>query len=118
MKSNNSQYLTKLDSIYFNILTELENYNTKRSWHLDTHSPTYEMIIRIIISLIIPVLIIFYSLKDPDFRNIFIRSIIFAIIFIAASAFMPTIHKLWLTSIIIVGGEIVLIYILILFQKK
>jgi predicted permease len=57
-------------------------------------------------------------LGGDDFRNVFIGALIFGIIFGLAAVFMPTIHKLWLTAIIIMVGEMVILLGMIRFQKK
>jgi len=116
-KSNTKSYKEKVEGIYFDVLKELSEYDTKKNFTIDKNSKKYDRVIRILVSLILPLLILLSSIGGSDFKNVFIGVIMFVIIFGFIAALIPTIYKLWVTSIIIVVIEIIVLLIMMRVYK-
>lgn len=117
-KSDENLFKQKVKESYFEILNETNSYHTLKKISIDKDSKTYGIMVRIVISMILPILILFSSVGDQNFRNIFIGVIIFIVLFGFISALIPIISKLWITCIVIIFGELIILIILSKLYKK
>jgi hypothetical protein len=111
-KSDENRFKEKVKESYYQILDETTLYNTRKSIVIDKKSKSYEIIIKVLISLVLPIILLFTTLGNPDFKNTFIGVLIFIFIFSFISAIIPIIYKMWLTCLIIVFIEIIALTIL------
>jgi hypothetical protein len=106
-KSDEGIFKDKIKESYFNILQETMSYDTKKSITIDKNSKNYKIIIKVLVSLVLPIIILFAVLGTPDAKNAFIGVLMFIFVFGFISAFIPIIYKLWLTCLIIIVLEII-----------
>lgn len=111
-KSDENRFKEKVKESYYDILIETTSYNTKKSIIIDKESKSYEIIIKVLMSLVLPIILLVTTLGKPDSKNTFIGVLIFILIFGFVSAIIPTILKLWITGLIIVTLEIIVLTIL------
>jgi len=117
-KSDENKFKEKVKESYFQILNETTSYNAKKNIIIDKKSKSYEVILKILISLILPVILLITTLGKPDFKNTFIGVLIFIFIFGFISAIIPIIYKMWLTGLIIILFEIIVLTILTKLYNK
>ena len=111
-KSFDAKFKTNIEKEYGDILSELSEYKTKKSFKIDRGSNLFNVLLKILISLIVPFLILIASTKDENFKNIFLGVIMFMFFFGTVSAIIPVIYKLWLTGIIIIVFEAIVLTIM------
>lgn len=111
-KSDEGKFKEKVKESYYQILNETTSYNTRKNIVIDKKSKSYEVIIKILISLVLPIILLFTTLGKPDFKNTFVGVLIFIFIFAFIAAIIPIIYKMWLTGLIIVIFEIIVLSIL------
>jgi len=110
-KSDQTEFNASIEKEYASILSELTDYRTKKSFNLTPESKVFNILIKILISLILPLIILIASLKDPDFSNILLGVVMFVFIFGIVSAIIPVIYNLWITGIIIIVLESIILWI-------
>ena len=112
-KSDDQRFQERIDSVYSDLLIELHSFKTKKDLHIDKNSKGFGILVRVLVSLIVPVLILLTSIGNPGFKDTFVGALIFMIVFGFFAALLPTIHTLWLTSIIIVVAEVLILLIVV-----
>ena len=111
-KSDENRFKEKVKESYYQILDETTSYDTRKTIVIDKKSKSFEIIIKVLISLILPTILLLTTLGKPDFRNTFAGVLIFVLIFGIISAFIPIIYKMWFTCLIILFIEIIALAII------